>query len=59
MLLFHGFLLLAGFLFAQRSPDDPCDDAPTEVARIICHQLRQWDEKARVINKNILISIVN
>ncbi|VDN51144.1 unnamed protein product [Dracunculus medinensis] len=47
MLLFHGFLLLAGFLFAQRSPDDPCDDAPTEVARIICHQLRQWDEKAR------------
>uniref|UniRef100_A0A914RCA3 Uncharacterized protein n=1 Tax=Parascaris equorum TaxID=6256 RepID=A0A914RCA3_PAREQ len=41
--------------FAQRTrrvlnvrwPDNPCGDAPTESARIICEQLRKWDEGAR------------
>lgn len=31
-----------------RWPDNPCGDAPTESARIICEQLRKWDEGARV-----------
>uniref|UniRef100_A0A0M3IBJ1 Tyrosinase_Cu-bd domain-containing protein n=2 Tax=Ascaris TaxID=6251 RepID=A0A0M3IBJ1_ASCLU len=30
-----------------RWPDNPCGDAPTESARIICEQLRKWDEGAR------------
>ncbi|KHN76800.1 Putative tyrosinase-like protein tyr-3 [Toxocara canis] len=52
-------LLVLSFLiptvFTQRTrpvlnvrwPDNPCGDAPTESARIICEQLRRWDEGAR------------
>lgn len=53
------FFILFGICFAQRrrnlrpraggprGPGDPCADAPTESAHIICEQLRRWDKNTR------------
>ncbi|VDP41938.1 unnamed protein product [Heligmosomoides polygyrus] len=39
-----GLLALA---LVARAQEDPCASAPTEAAKIMCHQLHKWDEQAR------------